>query len=166
MKKLLVRNVELKDLDVCSVIESECYPAVEAASRENIRKRITIYPEGFLVLELDGAVVGLVNSGATNKDDISDEEFKALIGHEPRGKNMVIFSLAVQPKHQGNGFSRILMDSFIQRAAHLGKARVLLLCKRNLIGYYKTFGFQDYGESLSQHGGARWNEMRLVVEVS
>ena len=34
---------------------------------------------------------------ATNKDDISDEGLKQLIGHDPHGKNLVVFALAVLP---------------------------------------------------------------------
>ena len=47
---------------------------------------------------MDGRVVGtksFVNSAETDKDDISDEELKQLIGHDPDGKSMTVFALAV-----------------------------------------------------------------------
>ena len=161
---LHIRDVRSNDLQICSAIEMECYPPAEAASSENVNKRIEMFPEGFLVLELESQVIGFVNSGATNKDDISDEAFKALIGHEPTGKNMVIFSVAIQPSFQGNGYSKLLLDSFIDRARQLDKSRILLLCKKNLVSFYERFAFQNCGQSSSRHGGARWTEMRLVLK--
>ena len=160
-----VRDVALEDLDVCYRIESECYPAAEGASRDSIQKRILTYPEGFLVLEFNGEVVGFVNSGSTNKKDICDEEFKALVGHDPGGNSIVIFSVAIQPTCQGKGFSKILVQKFIERARELEKSQILLLCKSALVDFYAGFGFDYVGESASKHGGAQWNEMRFDLSL-
>src|SRR5215210_4341799 len=97
MHKVIIRHVLPKDLEGCFIVETAGFPPEEAAPRETIRLRMNVFPEGFLVAELDGKVVGILNSAATNKDDISDEELKQLTGHDPAGKNMVIFALAVLP---------------------------------------------------------------------
>ena len=57
----------MDDLTACHTIEARSFPAAEAAWASNLRNRIEIFPEGFLVAELDGKVVGQVNSGATDK---------------------------------------------------------------------------------------------------
>jgi hypothetical protein len=80
----MIRQVLLDDLDQCAAIEAACY-GPEGATRERIAHRIASYPEGFLIAELEGSVIGFVNSGATDKDDISDETLKDLIGHTPAG---------------------------------------------------------------------------------
>ena len=105
MSKILIREVCISDLDRCYAIESTAYAGDQAASREKIGKRIEIYPEGFLVLEFEGEIAGLINSGATDNVQLSDEEFKELTGHDPNGKKIVIMSIAIHPEFQGKGFA-------------------------------------------------------------
>jgi predicted N-acetyltransferase YhbS len=97
----------------------------------------------------------------TDKDDISDEELKQLIGHDPAGKNMVVFALAVLPEYQKQGIASQLMSTFVDEARALGKENVLLMCKQHLIHYYERMGFAHIGVSRSTHGGAEWHEMQL-----
>ena len=163
MKDLIIRNVTMDDLTACHTIEANCFPAPEAAWTTSLRTRIEEYPEGFLVAELNGRVVGQVNSGSTHKDDISDEEFKQLIGHDPDGRHIVIFSLSVHPQYQRRGIADRLMSEFISQAREMGKDSVKLLCKDTLIPYYARLGFLDDGLSASTHGGAAWHAMTLSL---
>jgi ribosomal protein S18 acetylase RimI-like enzyme len=156
---LAIRQVTPQDLDACYTVESICFPTEEAASHETIALRIDRFPQGFLVAQLDRLVIGHINSGATNQDDITDEEFKQLIGHEADGRNIVVFSLAVLPDYQRRGIAAALMEQFVARSRALGKERVLLLCKSELIRYYEKLGFRYVAQSLSSHGGATWHEM-------
>jgi len=150
------------DLDRCFAIESACY-GPEGATRQRIKKRIEQYPRGFLVAEQNRQVVGIVNSGSTNKDDISNEALKDMIGHDPTGSNIVIFSLAVSPQFQNRGISKKLMHGFIDTSRTLYKDCILLLCKSELIPYYRQYGFIDRGQSKSMHGGLLWHEMYLSL---
>jgi ribosomal protein S18 acetylase RimI-like enzyme len=163
MNEIIIRHVLPKDLDECFRVETSGFPPEEAATRETIRLRIETFPEGFFVAETDGRIVGMLNSAATNKDDISDEELKQLIGHDPGGKNMVVFALAVLPEFQKQGIARRLMSGFVEEARRCKKENVLLMCKRHLIGYYEAMGFTHAGLSRSTHGGAEWHEMRLKL---
>ena len=164
MNTVMIRHVLPRDLDECFAVETSGFPPEEAATRETIRLRIETFPEGFLVAELNGKVVGILNSAATNKDDISDEELKQLIGHDPAGKNMVVFALAVLPGFQKQGIARQLMSRFVEEARQRGKQYVLLICKQHLIAYYERMGFEHIGLSKSTHGGAEWHEMRLAPQ--
>jgi len=163
MNEFIIRNVLPKDLDECFRVETSGFPPEEAAARETIRLRMDTFPEGFFVAEMDGRVVGMLNSASTGKDDISDEELKQLIGHDPHGKNMVVFALAVLPEFQKRGIARQLMSRFVDDARQRKKETVLLLCKRHLIAYYEGMGFTHAGLSRSTHGGAEWHEMRLAL---
>jgi ribosomal protein S18 acetylase RimI-like enzyme len=140
----VIRQILLDDLNQCATIEAACY-GPEGATRERIADCIATYPEGFLIAELEGRVIGFVNSGVTDKDDISDEAFKDLIGHTPAGRNLVIFSLAVHPDFQRHGIGRVQMEAFIAAAKQLRKETILLLCQAALIRYYQHFGFRDRG---------------------
>ena len=144
MNEIIIRTVLPKDLDECFLVETSGFPPEEAATRETIQLRIETFPQGFLVAEMDGRVVGMLNSAATDKDDISDEELKQLIGHDPGGKNMVVFALAVLPEFQKRGIARQLMSRFVEEARQREKENVLLMCKRHLIAYYEEMGFATW----------------------
>ena len=111
MRDYLIRNVAESDLDRCFEIEKTAYEGDEAATKEKIAKRIRQYPEGFIVMDLSGKVVGFINCGATNDLDLANEEFKDLLGHDPNGNQIVIFSVVVHPDYQGKGLAgKLLVD--------------------------------------------------------
>jgi ribosomal protein S18 acetylase RimI-like enzyme len=162
---VVIRRVTRLDLDACFEIEARSFLPSEAASRENIARRIEMFPEGFLVAESDGRVVGHINSGSTSKDDITDEAFKAMVGHDSAGENVVVFSLAVLPEFRKQGIATRLMLRFVEDARQLGKRRILLICKADLIPYYRGYGFAHLGKSASTHGGFQWHEMCLPLDT-
>jgi ribosomal protein S18 acetylase RimI-like enzyme len=161
MNEIIIRHVLPNDLEECFMVETAGFPPEEAATRETIKLRIDTFPEGFLVAEIHGRVVGILNSGATDKDDISDEKLKQLVGHDPAGKNLVVFALAVLPEFQKQGIARRLMTRIVEEACKDEKENILLLCKQHLIAYYEKMGFTHVGLSRSTHGGAEWHEMSL-----
>ena len=164
MNEIIIRHVLPEDLDACFAVETSGFPPEEAATRKTIKLRIETFSEGFLVAEADGHVVGMLNSAATNKDDLGDEELKQLIGHDPAGKNMVVFALAVLPDYRKRGIAGQLMSRFVEKARDGEKENILLMCKGYLIAYYERMGFAYAGRSRSTHGGAEWHEMRLALQ--
>jgi ribosomal protein S18 acetylase RimI-like enzyme len=124
-----IRRGTANDLDGCFLVEETCFPPSEAAERETISLRIAKFPQGFLVAELNRQLVGMLNSGSTNKEDISDEKLKKLIGHDEDGRNLVVFALAVLPEFQKKGIARQLMLKFFEEARNLKKKKIMLICK-------------------------------------
>jgi ribosomal protein S18 acetylase RimI-like enzyme len=161
MEDLAIREVSEKDVKSCAKIEAICFSKASAASEEKIAKRFRVFPEGFIIAELKGEIIGFINSALTNKNDISDEALKDMTGHEADGKNAVVFSLAVSPAHQGKGISHYLLRNFEEKARNWPAENILLLCKNELVRYYEKFGYEDQGESASTHGGDTWHQMRL-----
>ncbi len=164
MVKIKIRHANKYDVEGCYRIESACYTS-DGATKEKIQKRIKLFPEGFLIAESEGEIVGLINSASTGKEDITDEEIKDMAGHSKDGRNMIVFSLAVLPEFQGNGISKQLMSRFIKVSKGLRKDKVLLLCKSGLISYYQNYGFIYGGKSKSKHGGFKWHEMYLPLKA-
>lgn len=162
MIDIKIRQVKENDLDECYKTESTCFTS-DGATREKIQKRIKLFPEGFLVVESKGEIIGLINSASTDKVDITDEELKDMVGHVKDGRNIVIFSLAVLPEFQKNGISKHLMSRFIEVSKNLKKEYILLLCKSELIPYYQNYSFKYGGKSKSKHGGFEWHEMYLPL---
>ena len=163
MSELNIRSVKEQDLDRCFEIETVSYAGDEAATKEKILKRIKTYPEGFVILENNEEIIGFINSGATHKVELSDEEFKELIGHDPRGEHVVIMSLVVHPEYQGKSMASKLMNSFISRMKEMGKTEIHLICQTELVNMYAKYGFIHLGESDSEHGGLSWHEMSLSL---
>jgi len=147
----------------CFEIERAAYEGDEAATEEKIGRRIAVYPEGFLVLEIDGHIVGFINSGCARHVVMSDESFKELVGHEPDAPNVVIMSVAVDPAHQGRGYSALLMREFVDRMRRAGKAAIHLMCKSRHVDLYAKQGYRYVKLSDSTHGGMTWHEM--VMEL-
>ncbi|BCD89251.1 N-acetyltransferase [Pseudomonas solani] len=157
------RNATLSDTDRCYQIEISAYEGDEAATREKIETRIAQYPEGFLILEQDGEVVGFINSGCAQEVVMSDDAFKELVGHDAAAPNVVIMSVVVDPSHQGKGFSTLLMRTFVQRMREMGKATIHLMCKERHIELYRRMGYAYVRPSPSDHGGMAWHEMVMTL---
>jgi len=164
MNNVTVRNVTAHDLDACYRVELRCFPPSQAAPRERIEKRIRVFPEGFFVAELDGSIIGFINGSSTNKEDVTDQAFKEMADYDPCGKNIVIIALAVDPEYQKKGIARKLVLRFIEESQRLKKQKVMLICKPDLVDYYRAYGFIDAGESASTYGGAKWHDMVLSLQ--
>lgn len=159
---LRIRHAMSGDLEACLEIEDICFEGA-GATRERIERRIREYSEGFLVAMRGGKVVGFVNSGAFNSEDIGDESLKDLVGHDPAAKHLVVFSLVVHPHARGLGFARELLERLIEQAIVDERDSILLDCRKHLIHYYESFGFAYCGKSPAGFGGHEWHEMRLEL---
>ena len=159
----LFRQATLQDAESCYQIEVSAYEGDEAATLEKIRTRIAQYPQGFLVLEQAGEIVGFINSGCAYNVVMSDEAFKELIGHDPVAPNVVIMSVVVAPAHQGKGFARLLMNEFVRQMSNQGKHSIHLMCKQQHVPLYTRMDYQYVQPSPSGHGGMAWHEMLMAL---
>lgn len=157
------RQVSMSDLDRCYAIESEAYEGDEAATREKIATRIQQYPEGFLCAELDGTLIGFINSGCAWDVVMSDEAFKELVGHDETAPNVVIMSVVLDPDYQGKGYAGLMMRAFINAMREMGKKTIHLMCKTHHVELYRKFGYAYIKPSESDHGGMAWHEMIMTL---
>lgn len=161
--ELHLRDALPTDADRCYAIEISAYEGDEAATREKIATRIAQYPQGFLVLERGGRVIGFINSGCAHQVVMSDEAFKELVGHDAEAPNVVIMSVVLDPAEQGKGYAKLLMDSFVARMRAMGKATIHLMCKDRHVELYRKLGYQYVKPSESGHGGMAWHEMVMPL---
>lgn len=166
MPALTLRNALATDAARCFEIETTAYEGDEAATLEKIATRIAQYPEGFLILEEDGAVVGFINSGCAHEVVMSDDAFKELVGHDAEAPNVVIMSVVVDPAHQGKGYAKKLMTAFVQRMGTLGKQTIHLMCKQQHVPLYTRMGYTYVRPSPSDHGGMAWHEMVMALKAT
>ena len=147
----------------CYQIEISAYEGDEAATREKIATRIAVYPEGFLVMELAGEIVGFINSGCAHEVVLADESFKELVGHDPLAPNVVVMSVAIDPGHQGRGHATPMMRTFVEQMRRLGKQSIHLMCKERHVDLYRRLGYRYLRPSPSGHGGMAWHEMLMEL---
>ncbi|TLP70178.1 GNAT family N-acetyltransferase [Pseudomonas nitroreducens] len=166
MSQPTFRTATLADTYRCFEIEVSAYEGDEAATREKIATRIAQYPEGFLIMELGGEIIGFINSGCAFEVVMSDEEFKELIGHDAAAPNVVIMSVVIDPAQQGKGYSTLLMRTFIERMSGLGKRTIHLMCKDRHVPLYERFGYRYVKPSASDHGGMAWHEMVMELPAA
>lgn len=160
------RTATPADTHRCFEIETTAYEGDEAATREKIATRIAQYPEGFLIMELGGEIIGFINGGCAHEVVMSDEAFKELVGHDPAAPNVVIMSVVIDPAQQGKGYSTRLMRAFIQRMTGLGKRTIHLMCKDRHVPLYERFGYRYVQPSTSDHGGMAWHEMVMELPAA
>lgn len=152
-----------RDLNRCYELESTAYEGDEAATYEKIAARIEQYPEGFLVMERDGQLIGFIISVCAETVVMSDEEFKELVGHSAVAPNVVIMSVVVNPNHQGIDYASELMRHFGTPCRAIGKATINLMCKKRHVASYTKLGYQYVQSSLFSHGGMVWHEMVMTL---
>ena len=158
-----IRTVTAADLAAVTALEAACFPPAEAAGEKAFAYRISAFPERFFVAEQDGKIIGMVNGCASSLPVIEDALFEPQ-GHEPKGKNQMIFGLAVLPEYQRQGIGAALLNHLIRWLEENGMEQVILTCKEEKVSYYSKFGFQNRGISASCHGGAVWYDMILELK--
>lgn len=155
-----IRNVRTEDFAQVAEIERLGFPAAEAASPEDLRKRMEVFPESFFVAEADGKLIGFVDGACSDEVALPDRAYHDLSLHRPEGICQQIFGLNVREEYRGQGIGSALMRHMIRSAFIRGKKVVILTCKAAKIGLYSAIGYRMVGLSDSTHGGASWYEMR------
>ena len=157
-----IRNAVPADVDALTAIEAACFPAAEAATREEFAARLAVYPDHFWVMEEDGRVVAFVNGMATDEPTIRDEMFADASLHNEQGAWQAIFGVNTLPEYRRRGVAAALLKQAIADAKAQGRKGLVLTCKDKLVHYYAKFGFVSEGVSESTHGGVVWYQMRLT----
>ena len=157
-----IRNVIPEDLDAVTALEAACFSPETAASRASMAYRIEAFPERFFVAEEAGQIIGLINGCASNLPAIADALYGPT-GHDPKGKNQMIFGLAVREDRRCQGIGSALMGHLIDFARQNGMERLILTCRAEKISYYEKFGYVNHGVSESVHGGVVWYDMVLTL---
>ncbi len=161
METLSVRAASPADLERCAAIEAACFPPEQAASREDIRRRLAVYPDHVLLGERDGVIAGYIMGPVIDVPYIRDEMFADPRCHDPAGPYQAVFSLAVLPAFQRRGFGGQLVEAMAALARREGRRAVTLTCRDFKVAYYAGFGFRDCGLAASVHGGVPWHNMVL-----
>lgn len=156
-----IRKASMEDLEAITKVEAQCFPAAEAAGKEAFKKRLSIFPDYFWLLEEDGKLIGFINGMVSDEQVIRDEMYEDASLHKEDGSWQTIFGVDTIPEYRRQGCAACLMEQVIQDAKAQGRKGCVLTCKDKLVHYYEKFGYQNLGISESIHGGAVWYDMKL-----
>lgn len=160
---MIIRKATMDDLDAISEVESECFPAAEAATKEEFRERLESYADHFLLMFDGEKLVAFTDGFVTDEPDLTDQMYENAAMHSESGKWQMIFGVNTLPEYRRRGLAGALINEMIAEARRQGRDGLVLTCKDRLVHYYAKFGFLNEGVSeKSTHGGAVWNQMRLT----
>lgn len=157
-----IRTATMEDLDAVTAVEAACFPAAEAATRDEFAARLAVYPNHFWLLEEDGRLVSFINGLVSDEPTIRDEMFADAAFHNEQGAWQMVFGVNTLPEYRRRGLAGKVMQRVIADARAQGRKGCVLTCKDRLVHYYETFGYRSEGVSASTHGGAVWYDMRLT----
>ena len=157
-----IRTASLQDLDAIAAVEAVCFPPAEAADKDSLRRRLTVYPDHFWLLWENDTLVGFVNGMVTQDPDLKDEMYNNADLHEETGPWQMIFGVDTIPAYRRQGCAALLLNRAISDAKAQGRKGLVLTCKEALLHYYAKFGFVNEGISQSVHSNVRWYQMRLT----
>lgn len=160
--EVLIRNAKKEEAALLAQIEAECFPAAEAAGKQDIEARMDVFEDCFFVAETNGKIVGFINGAVAKEASLPDQMYHDASLHDPNGAYQTVFGLDVLPAYRRNGIAGRLLERMIHHARECQRKGVVLTCKDHLVHYYAGFGFKHCGVADSTHGRAKWNEMKLL----
>ena len=156
-----IRTATFEDLDAIAAVEAACFPAAEAATKEEFAGRLAHYADHFWLLLEQGELVAFVDGFCTDTPDLTDEMYADAALHDENGAWQMIFGVNTIPAYRKHGYAGELIKCAIEDARKQERKGLVLTCKDHLVQYYAKFGFENEGVSESEHGGVKWNQMRL-----
>ena len=157
------RDIKPEEAEQAAEIEQLVFPPNEANAPEDVKTRIGVAPDLFLVASdrKTGRLAGFLNGIATDEESFRDEFFTDASLHDPNGMNVMLLGLDVLPEYRMKGLATEIMRRYCLREQAKGRKRLVLTCLERLVGMYEKMGFTDRGLSASRWGGESWHEMDI-----
>ena len=161
-----IRYATMADLDDIASVEAECFPVLEAATKEEFEQRIKYYGNHFWLMFDEGKLIAFVDGFVTDEADLTDEMYENASMHNENGAWQMIFGVNTRPEYRRCGYAKELIKKVILDAREQNRKGLVLTCKESLVPYYSKFGFVDEGiTDKSTHGNVLWHQMRLDFKL-
>jgi predicted amidohydrolase/GNAT superfamily N-acetyltransferase len=147
-QRVRLRPLTMDDFDALVVLQVKCFPGMKPWTREQIASQLAIFPEGQVVIEMDGRIVGSASSLIVDSSTHSEwHNWSAITdggmirNHDPGGDMLYGMEIMVDPEFRGLKLSRRLYE-----------ARKQLARDRNLKGIIiggRIAGYGAHAEAMS-----------------
>lgn len=116
--EVVLRQMRMNDFDALVAMQVKCFPGMKPWMRDQIESQIRIFPEGQVVIEIDGKLAASSNSLIVSFSegsqwhswkDISDNGY--ITTHDPDGDTLYGIEIMVHPDQRGMKLARRLYDA-------------------------------------------------------
>ncbi|OLP20306.1 hypothetical protein BST81_00780 [Leptolyngbya sp. 'hensonii'] len=136
-----IRHPHLQDLPALLHLEARCLPEHLRMSAEAIQDRLTRFPNGHCVMELDGQIVGVMYGQKISDIDalkqVTYQDLSSL--HRAEGRIVQLLGINILPEFQGQGWGEQLRDFMVQLCALRGGIE-------RLVGVTRCKNYADHQE--------------------
>ncbi len=162
-KRFEFRTVLPNEADTVAKIEQICFPPNEACSVSQMKERVVVSPELFLVAieKPTGNIAGFLNGIATDEEVFRDAFFENAKLHKTDGKNVMLLGLDVLPEYRKQGLAKEIMYRYLYTEYKRGRKNIILTCLDSKVKMYERMGFKDLGLANSSWGDEKWHEMSV-----
>lgn len=132
-KKMIIRQIEKKDINNIIKLQSVCFPGMEPWKTEHLESHIDHFPEGQFCAEFEGEIIGSCSSLLLNFDefddrhtwqDITDDGY--ITNHNPEGYNMYGIEIMVHPDYRGMKVGKRLYEARKDLARRLNLKSIII----------------------------------------
>jgi len=132
--RLVIRPLVMEDLDAIQTLHARCFPTLAPWRRDELKSHLTIFPEGQIGVELDGALVAISSSLIVHEEDyMKDHTFDQVTGkgmlttHDPTGDSLYGIDIAVDPTVRGMRLARRMYDARKELVQELNLERMMIV---------------------------------------
>jgi GNAT superfamily N-acetyltransferase len=143
MSSLRIRPTQPEDIDVLLRLQAQVYPTIPPWRRDQLAHQLEVFPQGQLVAELNGRLVGCASSLVILWDEWADEHTWNEITssgtfdtHNPQGFTLYGAEVLVDPRLRGQRIGHALYEGRRRLCKGLNLRRILA-CGR-LPGYHRV----------------------------
>ena len=121
-----IRTATIEDLDAVTAVEAECFPAAEAATKEEFRDRLSHYGSHFWLMFEEDRLIAFVDGMVTDESDLTDEMYEKAQMHDENGAWQMIFGVNTIPAFRNRGCAGQLIQRAIEDARSQGRKGLVL----------------------------------------
>lgn len=157
----VIRRTRMDDIPALIDLQRRVYPTIEPWSAHKLRQQVEMFPDGQLMAELDGDVVGCASSLVVRWDEWAESHTWEEItsdgtfgNHDPDGRTLYGAEVFVGPQARGSGVGHLLYE---------GRRDV---CRRfnlkRIIACGRMPGYQQHASEMSAEFYARkvvWGDL-------
>lgn len=165
VENVITRRTRVDDIPELIALQSRVYPKIPPWSERKLREQLLAFPQGQIVAEKDGSLVGCASSLIVLWDDWSDpHSWKEITSsgtfdnHNPEGKTLYGAEVFVDPNLHGMRVGHLMYEARRNLCRAMNLKRIIA-CGR-LPGYHK------HAAQMSAEGYAKkvvWGDLRDPV---
>ncbi|MEX1025767.1 MAG: GNAT family N-acetyltransferase [Planctomycetota bacterium] len=159
-REIILRQLTMEDFDELVAMQSVCFPGMQNWGREQIQSQLQRFPEGQIVIEIDGRIAASSSSLVVDFEDYSAwHDWKVLSdngsirNHDPEGDTLYGIEIMVHPDFRGLKLARRLYAARRELARRFNLARSIVGGRiPNYHLYQDRMSAREYAEKVIDGG--------------